>query len=323
EEYPPLGYWLYESSEIEALWHGRLVVEESPDGRNTRHPMMKAEDDELSYIVQPDESIIFYDKYTNELVALVLRNFCLDGEVLAWADSVVAEATSLKRSVRIKIMMLFQLEDPGSLVLAGFSAGARSQPSFDWARNLLSKRHSPEFIHGLHHREASFFALQWNLMKARLPGEVMDDFEAFFERTGMCRMDTEQGKTAYGDYTIQKGEHLINFKHVEMAPPSGMFGGNYARATHLEPSPHKYAVSWNTSRAGGEDAGGHFYIARYGIKVIQTANTAIVWKPSQVHGTSLARWTPPKRSAREPQFGQRGAAIMTSIRLPRQWHRYQ
>ena len=51
-----------------------------------------------------------------------------------------------------------QKEDAGHLSLAGFSAGARSNPQFHWARNLIRKL-SPEAALSFRQRQSSAFAL--------------------------------------------------------------------------------------------------------------------------------------------------------------------
>lgn len=93
------------------------------------------------------------------------------------------------------------------------------------------------------------------------------------------------------------------------------------RAIHKENQPHRFAFSWTTGRQKGRKAGGHFYLARYGIKIISMANTFIAWNPREEHGTSLMDRDPGDDG--EPPFLQSGMCEVTPMRLAKIWRRYQ
>ncbi|KAF8809194.1 hypothetical protein BYT27DRAFT_7284279 [Phlegmacium glaucopus] len=216
-----------------------------------------------------------------------------------------------------------RLEDPGVLVQIGYSAGSRSSPSFDWVKNLLSKKHSPEEKVAMDVKESSAFALMWNMIRSRLPQEILDDFNKFTTSTNIRRMDAnghmadEKGQTFY---SASIGEDQFDFHDAELAPPSGVFGKNYSRAIHYEHQPHHFAVSFTVSRSHDHSAGGHFYMSRYGIRIASAPNTLIAWIPSEPHGTSLQNFSP---GDSDPDFFQRGLAFVTSSRLPSIWAKYQ
>lgn len=88
---------------------------------------------------------------------------------------------------------------------------------------------------------------------------------------------------------------------------------------HFEKQPHKWAAALTTSRTGGSDDGGNFYLGAYGIKVEASANSLVVWQPRHVHGTSLQNRYPHDPN---PNFLQRGLAIVTSARLSGVWEKY-
>ena len=67
------------------------------------------------------------------------------------------------------------------------------------------------------------------------------------------------------------------------------------------------------------EAGGHFFLAKYGIRIIAAANTCVVWKPSTAHGTSLQDLDPLDEN---PPCIQTGLAIVTPNRLSRVWKTY-
>ncbi len=93
----------------------------------------------------------------------------------------------------------------------------------------------------------------------------------------------------------------------------------FIRAMHSEAQPHKYAAALTIERKGGEDDGGHFFIGTYGIKVVSSDNTLVVWQPRNIHGTSLQNRLPGDDN---PSFLQRGLAFVTSPRLPKIWQKY-
>jgi hypothetical protein len=99
-----------------------------------------------------------------------------------------------------------------------------------------------------------------------------------------------------------------------------------ASAIHHEVQPHKFAISLTTSRSHDFAGGGHFFMAKYGIRIRAAANTLVVWKPRDDHGTSLQNFSPPAVKGGnnpDPNFFQRGLAFVTSARLPGVWRRYQ
>lgn len=222
------------------------------------------------------------------------------------------------------------MDDPGGIVQIGFSAGARRAPKFDWVKNITRKDLPKEVITDLNYRSSSAFALFWNLCKGTLPAPIIDDFHSFFEREDMLRMnpaagaaeDFASGKNhrVTGDYSIQIGDEKFVFKNVELAPPSGVFARNYARFMHTEHQPHKYAMAWTVRRDHPPDAGGHFYIGTYRIRIQAAPNTLVIWKPTDIHGTSLQDLDPDDDN---PPFIQTGLAIVTPNRLRNLWKDYR
>ncbi|GLB39703.1 hypothetical protein LshimejAT787_0702130 [Lyophyllum shimeji] len=319
--YPPMRECIAESSSIFHKWYDHFATGPQADSRKRRLPVHRLDHSKLVYDVLPKESVIFRNR-RGRLVAAVLRNFCPDEATVAWADSVVADAMPGRRNIR--------MEDPGKLVQMGYSAGARSKPSFHWVRNLLSKAGGPAAAAESDRKASCVYALAWQLLRGHLPEEVIRDFDDFMEKTKLKRMDGNgqlspgilnctQSPGGAGSYSVNANGHEFSFHHVELAPPAGVFGENYARAPHTEKQPHKYGVSWTLTRTGGVEWGGHFYLAKYGIRVQGAPNTVIVWIPQEAHGTSLQDVHPDDCS---PPFCQRGLAFVTSNRLPGVWEKY-
>jgi hypothetical protein len=92
------------------------------------------------------------------------------------------------------------------------------------------------------------------------------------------------------------------------------------RHVHNEPSAHRYAVSWTTARESRHagNAGGAFFVSKYGIKVCAARDTVVVWEPREWHGTGLAHCDP---GADDPGFYQAGLAIVTPASLTNLWKR--
>jgi hypothetical protein len=88
---------------------------------------------------------------------------------------------------------------------------------------------------------------------------------------------------------------------------------------HYEKQPHEYAAAFTAVRTGSDGDGGHFYLGAYGIRVKASANSLVVWRPKDLHGTSLQNCDP---KVTNPDFIQQGLAFVTSPRLPTVWNRY-
>jgi hypothetical protein len=131
----------------------------------------------------------------------------------------------------------FQLDDPGKLVLFGYSAGSRNAPAFDWVKNLTST-HTSGAAEAKNIEASSVCALVWNMIRSRLPDEVVEDFDKFVSGEGLMRMDAKSamaGEGSKGNYTVQIGETQFNFCGAELAPPTGVFAENYSRSVLLLP----------------------------------------------------------------------------------------
>lgn len=133
------------------------------------------------------------------------------------------------------------MDDPGSLIQIGFSAGARHAPNFDWVRNITHCDLPKQVITDLNYHSSSAFVLFWNLAKDTLPKDIINDFNTFLKEDSILWMNLADGAAkeftsdkhhpVTGNYTIQIGDENFLFKNVELTPPSGVFSQNYARLT--------------------------------------------------------------------------------------------
>jgi hypothetical protein len=59
--------------------------------------------------------------------------------------------------------------------------------------NITSRKLPKGIVDGMDYRSSSIFALFWNLCCDRLPQEVMDDFDNFFDQFNMVWMSSAKG----------------------------------------------------------------------------------------------------------------------------------
>ncbi|EDR05220.1 uncharacterized protein LACBIDRAFT_329890 [Laccaria bicolor S238N-H82] len=330
DAYPPLKHWVYETEAIQKRWEEHLSSGDRHDPRNPYLPLMKVDLALLDHDIPIDDSRLFRDS-DGEEVCYVFREFCPSKPVLASVNDIVEESIDIRRNCRASFPdERYQMDDPGDLVQIGFSAGSRNAPKIHWVRNITRCNLPDQVVADLNYRSSSAFALFWNLCKDVLPKPIINDFNAFFEKDGILRMNPAEGAAkdfakdehhaVTGDYTIQIGDESFLFKNVELAPPCGVFGRNYARAMHFENQPHKYAIAWTVRRDHPPDAGGHFYIGTYKIRIQAAANTLVIWKPTDIHGMSLQDLDP---NDENPAFIQTGLAIVTPKRLRKLWRAYK
>ncbi|KAK7054496.1 hypothetical protein VNI00_003694 [Paramarasmius palmivorus] len=310
EEYPPRNVWLYDCQLAGLKWREHISTGKQPDQRVKRKEMHKVDPSKLDYDIKAGESARFVNEQ-GELVMLIIRDFCASDKMTQWADAVANRNVDVRKSIR--------LEDAGSIVMSGWSAGSRSSPNFHWVKNLR-RRIGDDEDRKLAYEGSSAFALLWNLARGLLPPIITSDFDEFISSSGIYRMDPGAiGGGRSAEYTVPTEDGEITFKNAEMAPPCGVFARNYARATHNEVQPHKWAIAWTTKRKGYSVDGGHFYNCRYRIRVQGGHNTLVAWQPSDFHATSLQNVDPHDEN---PSFVQSGLAIVTSPRIRGVFEKY-
>ncbi|KAH6903261.1 hypothetical protein BKA70DRAFT_1433773 [Coprinopsis sp. MPI-PUGE-AT-0042] len=283
-EYPPRAHWVAESQEVYDMCLPFLENQRLADSRGRRYP-------------HPPRRV-GSPPVTNELVGSVVRNFSKSESLLEWVCSIVQEGVDTRKSVR--------LEDSGSLVLIGFTAGARSRPLFGLARNLLRKSTDTT---DADIRNAAASAYFWK------------------HRCDFPRLDPNwpYSNALSGDINLPSfaGDSLT-FSDIEFGPGCMVFAQRYARPMHYEFQPHDWSVMWTTLRDGTNPGGNNFFMANYGVCVKQAADTSITWKPKQYHTSGLGTWDPHNSWARgdDPVMNQQNMAYVTSNRVEGVWVRW-
>ena len=105
EPYPPPLHDIYETEEIAAIWHNHRANKKHPDshGRSAgKWPKLEQlNKDKLAHTVEVNESAIIRDDKSGKVVAVVLRNFVRDEEILEWVTSLACENVGVRRNVRV------------------------------------------------------------------------------------------------------------------------------------------------------------------------------------------------------------------------------
>ncbi|KAF8462247.1 hypothetical protein BDZ91DRAFT_850656 [Kalaharituber pfeilii] len=116
--YPATNTWVAETSTTFTDWAHYMENYTLADGRHKHYPVGM---DRLQLVVNTIDNVVVYDMDTQEIVLVVLRSF--GGSQLAgWVDNIAAKATEVGTSGR--------LDDPGKMVLQGYTAGNLSKPVF-------------------------------------------------------------------------------------------------------------------------------------------------------------------------------------------------
>ena len=102
DPYPPRGEWVAESAEIKDLWQDKLSNRKLADERVHRKDVIHMLDpDRLQHTAQSDQSVIYIDIDTDELVGFVVRRFTSNAGVLGWLDDRVIAVSNEQRSIRV------------------------------------------------------------------------------------------------------------------------------------------------------------------------------------------------------------------------------
>jgi hypothetical protein len=308
KRWPPKDVWLSEAPATGLLWERHFQEAKQHDKRIKRKDVLISSDgDSWQKTIKAGESVIIRDAQTRQIVLIVIRNFCGHQGVLDWANNIVETATNIKKSVR--------LDDPGKLVMNGYTSGSRNAPRAMWAKNLLRSPtrlfETPQELESFDFQVSSTYALMWNMACSKLPPEILADIDKFVDSKGVRAVMDGNG-TMKGHYGLKLEEGYYEFHSAKLAPPQGNYARNYSRFCHHEKNAHDYCLAWTTSRLQDPSSGGNFYVADYGIKVEASTDMMVAWRGKHFHGTTLPDVDPSKL---ETDFQQLGLSIATGGRL--------
>ncbi|KAF6745808.1 hypothetical protein DFP72DRAFT_992945 [Ephemerocybe angulata] len=315
-EYPPKGHWIAEREEEYAAWDHYFAQQRRPDKRRGRQPVHLVDSELLQLVIPAEVSCYIRDRSSGDLVFAIIRNFCKIPGMIQFGRRVVADAVATRKNVR--------MEDTGSVVQVGFSAGSRRVPSFGFVRNLVSKAVDADTANREFSVLLTFF---WLCSMGVFPSEIIDDFKAFYGEFDIPRLnpDWPSYNEAQGTLKLPPECGSYVFKDIELAPGCAVMVQRYARAVHREKQGHEWGLTWTILREGNSVHGGNFFLCKYGVAIKQSPNAAFAWKPSQFHSTSLASFTP---SSNAPDFesleyNQQAVAFVTSGRIRSVWAKWK
>lgn len=105
--YPPPKTWVVESKTIQNLWKKHIRSAPLPDKRGKRHPIHMLQRHKLQYNLRADESAIFVDADSDEVVMVVMRGFCKNTEVVSWINEVVLKNIEAERNIRVGLCLVY------------------------------------------------------------------------------------------------------------------------------------------------------------------------------------------------------------------------
>jgi hypothetical protein len=224
-----------------------------------------------------------------------------------------------------------QLEDSGSLVVIGASAGSRKDGEFGPVSNHFDKSACTMDVDVQH---ISVAACASRLIQVRHPPQVHESIEGFYQEQGLPHLTPEFPYPAseMGSIEIPHAQGSVIITGVKYSPGSAIFTHQYsryaipslpwlaltsARHVHTDLQPHTWSAFWTTLREGLNPGGGHFYVANYGIRVESAQDTSVAWRPTMFHTTSLGSWLVENVFADldDPSMTQQGIAFVSSSRI--------
>ncbi|KAK8015794.1 hypothetical protein PG991_008682 [Apiospora marii] len=256
--------------EWNAYWDGK-PLKDPRYNKGQRRGTKTLDFSQLQYVIEQDESVRFVDADTKELVMIVIRNFFPDEAMREAFTKVCLEVVERRRDDR--------REDPGQLCHFGYTCGSRHQPALRIAtcNKRLNTPARREYERRLNYQAQGMASLGWNMLKSRLPDEIIQDYENAIADSGAPRMDMER---ADKNFSFPFHGKSVTFNDLDLAPPSGLCSINYSRFTHKENNGNRFFIACTTMARPTRP--------RAATSTMRPAsNTVTSWMPSDYHGTTL------------------------------------
>lgn len=100
--YPPVGHWIAESKDTFRSWDRYFDNAPRPDKRKARQPVHLIDNKKIQLTVPAELSCLLMDRSTGEMFCAVIRNFCPNPAILAWARRSISQAVSERKSSRVR-----------------------------------------------------------------------------------------------------------------------------------------------------------------------------------------------------------------------------
>ena len=194
----------------------------------------------LQYTLPPTQSAIFRDSLTNEIIAVVIRNFARDSFHLIkpWAVNLIEDTISRR--------ILCQRNGPGQMARVGVTDGPRNAKVFGWNRSLKKKfREDCREDYADHERDISAgFGLFYALLLAQAPAEITNKLESAMKTAKLPQLDFDKKQQFLLPFCT---EHPMTFTGYPLSPPEGYVARNFSKQIHndryLKNCP--YGAYWN------------------------------------------------------------------------------
>ncbi|KAI1771508.1 hypothetical protein F4818DRAFT_205535 [Hypoxylon cercidicola] len=221
------------------------------------YPIVDADYSRFQYIVPRDKSVIFRDANTKAIVLVVLRNVVPNEGLRQDIVEVCKEAIQYRRYDRREDLLGQLLQTPAKQ--------ATEKDMNDKVRGMAG--------------------IIWNMMRNRLPPEIMADYSHMIKKFDFPRMDTGEDD---GTFTFKiNGENItfcVEDGGLELPPPSALSTINYGRYYHKGRNVNNWILAYTANAREDPTRRGYLFLPEYGIMMLPASNTI-----SAFHGTTLCR----------------------------------
>lgn len=248
--------------------------------------LLPIDETELQYTISAIDSAIIRDKDDGKIIAVVIRDFAESyyDLIQPWAVQLVNDSIDRRT--------LSQRNGPGQLARVGVTDGSRNARVFGWSRSLKKKFNKENRNdHDEHERNISvLFGLFYSLLKAKAPRKIIDDLETVMTSAGLPRLDFDRRMQFPLPFFA---DNSMTFYGYPLCPPEGYIARNFAKQIHTDKhwDTCPWGAYWNFKRStptgeSGMEYGANFFIAEYGLRIINSENVCVIWDISPNHGTS-------------------------------------
>ncbi|KAL8686226.1 MAG: hypothetical protein Q9218_007257 [Villophora microphyllina] len=276
--YPAVDVWVYGkemSEENKKLWD-EYALAPKKDGRRVFGVVKELDESRLRGVIKRGQNA--HIQIDGELSLFILRDAVQHRGVLEYLSHVGLWNCNARRTCR--------RDDPGKIVQIAYTCSAISNRKVIWSRSLLAT-YSEEETRKINLRDSSAWGLLWNIVKALIPDEVVEDFVRVIKEHGIPTMDCDQdGKGAAFPFVvdIDGKQHVLT--GLQQAPTCGFSAINYTKDTHSEIGDTEFVISLTTD-SDMSVGGGRFYCADAGYIVEREPNTLMVHRTRHRHGSEL------------------------------------